>query len=124
MKNKENQLANRLLDFAVAVIKLVVKLNKTSAGRYIGGQLMRAAASSGANYGEACGAESRADFIHKMQVVLKELRESFYWLQLVKKANLISDENLTSLLQEAKELSNIIAKSVITAKEKLKVQNR
>ncbi|MCK4352692.1 four helix bundle protein [candidate division WOR-3 bacterium] len=118
MKNKEVQLEERLLNFAASIIKLAIKLNKTAIGRYIGGQLTHAATSSGANYEEACGAESRSDFIHKMGIVLKELRESLYWLRLIEKSSLISKETLTPLLQEAKELSNIIAKSIITVKGK------
>ncbi len=75
--------------------------------------------SSGANYEEACGAESRRDFIHKLQITLKELKESFYWLRLIRKAALFSEKSplLSSLLEENKELINIIAKSVITAKQ-------
>ena len=120
MKNRRNDLSERLLDFAAEIIKLVVRLNKTAVGRYIGGQLTRSSTSAGANYEEACGAESRADFIHKLQIVLKELRESCYWLRLIKKAGLIpgTDPKLSALLQEAKELTNIIAKSIITAKKK------
>jgi len=79
---------------------------------------MRAATSSGANYEEACGAESRADFIHKMQLVLKELRESLYWLKLVERTDLISGKDLQALVDEANELTKIVAKSVITAKER------
>ena len=73
---------------------------------------MRSATSSGANYEEACGAESKADFIHKMQLVLKELRESLYWLKLVKGASLIPDEELQPLLSEAEELAKIVAKTL------------
>ena len=73
---------------------------------------MRSATSSGANYEEACGAESKADFIHKMQLVLKELRESLYWLKLVKRASLIPDEELQPLLSEAEELAKIVAKTL------------
>jgi len=82
MQNKKN-LSERLLEFATNSIKLAVKLKRTAVGRFIANQLMRAAASSGANYEETCGAESKADFIHKIQVVLKELRESLSWLKLV-----------------------------------------
>jgi len=81
---------------------------------------MRSATSSGANYEEACGTESKADFIHKMQLVLKELRESLCWLKLVKRASLIPDEDLQPLLSEAEELAKIVAKSIITAKGKEK----
>ena len=120
MQNERNDLSERLLEFAAEIIKLVARLNKTAVGRHIGGQLTRSGTSAGANYEEACGAESRADFIHKLQIVLKELRESFYWLRLIKKVNLIpgTDPKLSALLQEAKELTNIIAKSIITARKK------
>jgi four helix bundle protein len=75
---EKNDLSERLLDFAASCIKLTVRLNRTAAGKHIAIQLMRSATSSGANYEEACGAESRADFIHKLQLVLKELKESLY----------------------------------------------
>jgi len=78
---------------------------------------MRAATSSGANYEEACGAESKVDFIHKMQLVLKELRESLYWLKLAEKTGLIAGKELQPLMDEANELVKIVAKSVITAKK-------
>lgn len=118
MQIERNELSERLLDFATMVIEAVTKLSKTYVGRHIGNQLMRAATSAGANYEEACGAESRADFIHKMQIVLKELKESLYWLRLVKKSALLSDEVIQPTLLEGNELSRIIAKSVITAKIK------
>jgi four helix bundle protein len=84
MENKRKDLSERLLDFAANIIKLIGRFNQTFVGRHIGNQLMRSATSSGANYEEACGAESKADFIHKMQLVLKELRESLFWLKLTK----------------------------------------
>ncbi|MBO8130913.1 MAG: four helix bundle protein [Candidatus Marinimicrobia bacterium] len=111
-----SDLSERLLEFAASSIKLTVRLKRTAVGRYIANQLMRAASSSGANYEEACGAESRADFIDKMQLVLKELRESLYWLKLVERSDLISGNELQPLLAESNELIKIVAKSVITAK--------
>ncbi|MBO8131555.1 MAG: four helix bundle protein [Candidatus Marinimicrobia bacterium] len=114
-KNRSD-LSERLLEFAASSIKLTVRLKRTAVGRYIANQLMRAASSSGANYEEACGAESRADFIDKMQLVLKELRESLYWLKLVERSDLISGNELQPLLAESNELIKIVAKSVITAK--------
>ena len=118
MQNEKNNLSERLLNFAANIIKLAIRLNRTPVGRHIGGQLTHSGTSAGANYEEACGAESRADFVHKLQIVLKELRESLYWLRLIRKAVLVSetDQQLSFLLQEGKELTNIIAKSVITAK--------
>jgi four helix bundle protein len=77
---------------------------------------MRASTSAGANYQEACGAESKADFIHKMQIVLKELKECLYWIKLTKRAELIDENEVKILLNESEELVKIIAKSVITAK--------
>lgn len=120
MQNEKKDLSERLLDFGARIIKLVIKLNKTVVGRHIGKQLMRSSTSAGANYQEACGAESRADFIHKMQVVLKETRETLYWLKLIEKSGLVSSDNLTSLLNECEELIRIVAKSVITAKGRAK----
>jgi four helix bundle protein len=79
----KNVLSERLLDFGVEIIRMVEKIRSNYAGRQIIGQLIRSSTSAGANYEEACGAESRSDFVHKLQIVLKELRESLYWLQLI-----------------------------------------
>jgi len=120
MENKRNELSERLLDFASLSIKLATRLNKTDAGRHIANQLIESATSAGANYEEACGAESRNDFIHKMQIVLKELRESQYWIRLIGKSDIYHGDDLNALLNEATQLINIIAKSVITAKNNRK----
>ncbi|MDI6885128.1 MAG: four helix bundle protein [archaeon] len=118
MQNNKKNLSERLLDFGVNIVRLTVKLNKTTVGRHIGDQLMRSATSSGANYEEACGAESKADFVHKMQLVLKELRESLYWLKLIERSKLIPDENLQPLLAEAEELVKIVAKTLFLFRKK------
>ena len=118
MEIKANQLAERLLDYGVGIFKLTVKLDASLPGKHIAGQLFRAGTSAGANYEEACGAESKADFIHKLQIVLKELRESHYWLRLLLKSDMVQNFNIDSLIEETKQLINIIAKSVITAKKK------
>ncbi len=120
MQNDKRNLSERLLAFGANIIRFFVKLSKTVVGRHVGFQLAKSATSSGANYEEACGAESRADFIHKMQVVLKELRESLYWLKLIKKSNLIPVDEVQPSLNEADELVKIFAKSVVTAKNKKK----
>lgn len=111
-------LDGRLLDFAASVMGLSDRLRRTSAGRYISDQLMRASASAGANYQEACGAESRADFVHKLQLVLKEVRESGYWLRLIARSRLVAPDSLAALLDECQQLVRIIAKSVVTAKSR------
>jgi len=120
MQRERKDLSERLLNFATSSIKLTVKLNRSAVGRYIANQLMRASGSAGANYEEACGAESKADFIHKMQLVLKESRESLYWLKLAERAELVPSNDIQPLLNRADELTKIIAKSVITAKGKEK----
>jgi len=107
-----------LLDFGASIIRVIGKLNGSNGGRLIGNQLLRAATSSGANYEEACGAESRADFIHKLQIVLKELRESLYWLRLADRAGIMSTRDLKPLISEAESLAKIVGKSVVTAKGK------
>ncbi len=118
MEEKANKLSERLLDYGVAIFKLTMKLDASLSGKHVAGQLFRAGTSAGTNYEEACGAESRADFIHKLQIVLKELRESSFWLRLIKKSELLNDGNLDGLIEETKQLINIIAKSLITAKKK------
>jgi len=109
-------LSDRLGSFAAEVIKGVPRINRTFAGRHIAGQLIRSSTSAGANYEEACGAESQQDFIHKLQIVLKELKESLFWLRISVKADLVTAEAINPLLKEGKELANIIGKSVVTAK--------
>jgi four helix bundle protein len=116
----QNDLSDRLQNFAVEIIKIVETLGKTFVGRKISGQLIDSSPSSGANYEEACGAESRADFIHKLQVVLKELRESLYWLRLILRAELMPIGKLDGAIKEGGELANIIAKSIVTARRNKK----
>ena len=116
----QNNLSDRLQNFAVEIIKIVQALGKTFVGRKISGQLIDSLTSAGANYEEACGAESRADFIHKLQVVLKELRESLYWLRLILRAELMPVDELGGAIKEGGELANIIAKSIVTARKNKK----
>jgi four helix bundle protein len=117
-------LDERLLAYGARVIKLVESLPRTLVGRQIGDQLLRSATSAGANYEEARGAESRSDFVHKMQFALKELRESHYWLRLLVKAEIFPIERLADLLDEATQLRAILSKSVATTKGKAKVDAR
>lgn len=107
-KSKSN-LAERLLNFAVSIIKLVNALPKTVVGKHVRGQLIRSGTSAGANYGEACGAESKSDFTHKLSIVLKELKESRFWLQVINRAELLKPQRVVPLLQECEELCAIIA---------------
>ena len=117
-EEREYDLAERLLAFASMIIRIVSKLPNTIAGRRIGDQLFRAGTSSGANYQEALGSESKKDFIHKLGIALKELRESMYWLKLINKTGVLQDQIISQAIQENDELVRIIAKSINTARSK------
>jgi len=117
-ENKEFNLEDRLIDFAVRIINLAESLPKTKAGNHIAGQLIRCGTSPAPNYGEAQDAESRADFIHKMKISLKELRETKIWLLIAGKANLIKPASkLDPLIDETNQLVSIFVASVKTAKQ-------
>jgi len=118
METKAQQLADRLLDFIVQVLKIVDALPNTVTARRIGSQMTDAVTSCGANYEEGCGAESRPDFIHKMSIVLKELKETRFWLRLIHRTRLISSDDCEPAIDECEQLCAIIARSVITAKNK------
>ena len=79
---------------------------------------MRCGTSPGANYEEARGAESRADFVHKLAIVLKELKETRFWLRIIQRTAMISRQKVDPLIVECEELCAIIARSIITAKRK------
>ena len=112
-------LEERLIDFAVRIIRTAESLPKTKAGNHIAGQLIRCGTSPASNYGEAQSAESCSDFIHKMKVSLKELRETRIWLLMIVKANLIKPTSkLEPLINENNELISIFVTSVKTAKQK------
>jgi len=108
-----------LIDFAVRIIRTAESLPKTRAENHIAGQLIRCGTSPAPNYGEAQSAGSRSDFIHKMKVCLKELRETRIWLLMIVKANLIKPTSkLEPLINENNELISIFVTSVKTAKQK------
>ena len=115
---KGDDIAERLLDFAAAVLRLCRELPADPAGKHVSRQLMRSATGGGSNYEEARGAESRADFPHKVSVAAKEMRESLYWLRLVRKAELAPHRRLDKLLDEANQLVAILTSSVKTAKKR------
>lgn len=118
MKLTAQQLSDRLLDLAIRVIGLINSLPKTAVGRHVGRQLLRAGTSPGANYEEACGAESHGDFAHKIGIVLKELKETRYWIRLARRALLIKPgKRLDPLLEEVEQLVAIFGKSVSTVRK-------
>ena len=112
------ELSERLLDFAARIGKVVDALPNTRMGRHVAGQLVRAGTSPPPNYEEGCAAESRADFVHKLSICLKELRESRCWLRMIIKAELLPQEQMTDILDECTQLCNIMGQSVVTAKTK------
>ena len=112
------ELSDRLLDFAVRVGKVVDALPNTRMGRHIGGQLVRCGKSPAPNYEEGCAAESRADFVHKLSVCLKELRESRLWIRMIIRGELLPEARMADLLDEADQLCGIMGQSLVTAKEK------
>jgi four helix bundle protein len=113
---RADDLRDRLLDFAARVGKAVDAMPRSRLGRYVASQLVCSGTSAGPNYEEGCAAESRADFIHKASISLKELRESRFWIRLAVRSELLPEKRLTPLLDECQQLCNIIAKSLVTAK--------
>ena len=108
-------LEDRLIDFAVVVIGVVESLPGTKAGNHIAGQLVRSGTSPAPNYGEARSAESRRDFIHKMKIALKELRETMIWLKIIERKRLVADPVLSTAIAECDELIAIFVSSTRTA---------
>ncbi|WP_413438988.1 four helix bundle protein [Sulfuriferula sp. GW1] len=112
----KRDLDERLLVYGATIIKLVESLPSTIAGRRIGDQLLRSGTSVGANFEEAQGAESKNDFAHKLQIALKELRESNYWLRLLAKTEMLPRETLVVIIGESAQLKAILSKSIATVK--------
>jgi len=110
------EMEERFLDFAARICALVEALPDTKTGRHISGQLIRCGTSPAPNYAEACAAESRNDFTHKLGIVLKELRETRIWLKLSVKTATMKTGRLNPLIKECSELMNITGKSIVTAK--------
>jgi four helix bundle protein len=116
MRERKFNLEERLLGFSVIVIETVEALPNNRVGNHIAGQLIKSGTSPYANHGEAQAAESPKDFIHKLRICLKELRETKRWLELIEKAQLLSKQNkLVETLRENEELIKIFVVSIKTA---------
>ena len=111
-----DELEERLIVFAVRILKVANRLGSTLAGRHIAGQLVRSGTSPAPNYSEARSAESRADFVHKLRVVVKELNESSVWLRIIVRSELIRETLLGDLQTECEELKRIMGASLRTAR--------
>ena len=117
-KERQYDLQDRLVEYAVRIIELSEALPNTKAGKYVSSQILRSGTSLAPNYGEAQSAESKADFVYKLKIALKELRETEIWLKIIAKARMIeSASQLAPLLQETDELIAILFTSVKTARK-------
>jgi four helix bundle protein len=119
------KLEERLIDFAANIILFTNHVDKSYAGNHLVGQIVRSSTSPSLNYGEAQSAESKKDFIHKMGICLKELRETFNCLKIIERANLTSNAELINKLKiEVNELISIFVSSIKTAKSNSEIKNR
>ena len=117
---RKYDLEERFVDYAVRIITLTDSIPNTRAGNHISSQLLRSGTSPAPNYGEAQSAESRKEFVHKLKIALKELRETNVWLKIIMKADVAHhQDNLNYLLNETDELISIVYKSIETAKRNL-----
>jgi len=116
---KQFDLEERLINLAVLIIDLVESMPNTKSANHLGSQLLRSGTSPALNYGEAQSSESRNDFLHKIKIVLKELRESLVCLKIISRTRLYtSEDQLKIVLKEADELVAIFVKSVDTTQRK------
>ena len=113
-------LEERLLEYAARIIRLVEKLPDTRAGNHVAGQLLRSGTSPLPNHGEAQAAESRRDFVHKLKICHKELRESRRWLRLIQRVPLLKPAPVQPLVDETEELVRIFSASLRTAQQRAK----
>jgi four helix bundle protein len=115
-QTQADQLEERLIQFAARIIRFSAELPKTVTGSHISLQILRCGTSGAANYAEARGAESRADFIHKLAIVRKELNETAVWLKIVACEVAEKPESIVGIIEENLELARIISASIRTAK--------
>lgn len=114
----KQDLEDRLVAFSTTIIDITESMSQTYAGNHLSNQLLRSGTSVSLNYGEAQGAESRKDFIHKIKVILKELRETMICLKLIKGKHLVNKTTiLDKVISENNELISIFVKSIQTAQK-------
>ncbi len=118
-KEKPRDIKERTFAFAVDIVRLCLRLEKLSATfRTLSKQLLRSGTSIGANVEEAQAGQSRADFISKYAISLKEARETIYWLRLIQAVGSVKDVAIEELIQEADEISRIIGSIIVSSKKK------
>ena len=118
------ELSDRLWNLAARVGEIVDIIPDTRMGRHVAGQLVRCGTSAPPNYDESGAAESRDDFVHKLSIALKELRETRGWLRFIAKAGLLPIGKLSAAIDESEQLCRILGKSVLTAKHSRQPQTR
>ena len=114
--SKTDQLERRFIAFAASILNFSAKLPKSPQGRHVCSQILRSGTASAANYGEARGAESRADFIHKLRIVFKELNETTIWLEVIARSSMLPPDATAPVVAETRELCRVIAASIKTAR--------
>ena len=120
MKTKKYDLQRRLINFAISIMEIVELLPKTYTGTHFKKQLVRSGTAPALLYGEAQAAESRKDFVHKMKIGLKELRESYITLTIILEKPLLENQKATQTLSECDELISIFFTSINTTKRNMK----
>jgi four helix bundle protein len=115
-------LEERLIEFAVSSLEITERMPDTKGSHHLAGQLARSGTSPALQYGEAQAAESRRDFIHKMKISLKELRESMICLQIIRRKKYIQEDMMLLAIAEANELISIFVKSIQTASKNIKTE--
>lgn len=111
---KGDDIEERLINFAVAIIALCDKLPDSPGGRHVGGQLLRSGTSPAPNYSEARSAESKRDFVHKLRIALKEMNESRVWLIILLRSKMLPQPEVSPILRECQELCAILYASIQT----------
>jgi four helix bundle protein len=112
-----DDIQDRLIAYAARIIKVSNALPRTMAGRHVSGQLLRSGTAPAAHYAEAREAESTSDFIHKLKIAVKELNESEVWLRIVVDSSMLTQAELSHLLDESNQLQKILSASIGTARK-------
>jgi len=113
---KGDDIQERLIRFAARIIHLCNALPRDPAGKHVAGQLLRSGTAAAPNHAEARGAESPADFVHKLKIAVKELNETEVWLRIVVASNMQSESKVKDLLDECNQLQRILSTSIKTAR--------
>jgi four helix bundle protein len=114
---KEVDILDRCVNYSLEAISVFKELEKDGTGRVIGRQFIRSSTSVGVNINEAQAAQSRADFVHKMQISLKEAKETGYWIKLIIGSKMLPPERVNKIKDETEELGKIIAAIIVKTKK-------